>query len=184
LQFRRGAALREAQQGEEQPGQGEAEHDGAGDRQRKPAGSAQRSAEGEVGHPQDGQLPLAGRPQQPAADQAGDDRARAEPGTEHPQETGRLAEALDEAVLCGNQYGGEAHDDRCRRQQPAQFRCAADVTEPGQQVAPQVSRLRQWPGFPQPDPGERHSRGHKRERVEDAHRPAADEREQPRTEKR
>jgi hypothetical protein len=72
-----------------------------------------------------------------------DDRARTKPGTEHPQETGRLADALYHAVLRGDQHGGEAHDDRCRRKQPAQLRCAADVTESGEQgcivVAPLAS---------------------------------------------
>ena len=68
--------------------------------------------------------------------------------------------------------------------QPAQFRRAADVTEPGEQVGPPVSRPGHWPGFPQADPGEHHRRDHERDRVEDAHRPAADEGEQARTEKR
>jgi hypothetical protein len=64
----------------------------------------------------------------------GRDRARAKPGTENPEETGRLADALDQAVLRGDQQGGRAHHDRRRHQQPTQLRRPADVTEAGQQV--------------------------------------------------
>jgi hypothetical protein len=177
LQFRRSAALREVQQGKEQPGQGEAEHDRAGHGDREQPGGTHQVPDGEVRHPGDRQPPFAQEPQQPTAYQAGHDRARTERGREHPEETGRLADALDEAVLSGHQHTREAHDHRGGYEQPKQTRRAADVSETSDKVRSPVFRLRRRLGFGQPDPRDHHRRHHECERVEDADCPASEQRE-------